>query len=192
MLIYLNWNVRFLHFCKSSQISSSFCQRTSCMCVCIRVNLCLCEWACVNLNESVGMKRPHSWNASSSERDTSSPASSSELMSSMQVSSWFKRWRRSILDLEPWDAELLVLSERTRGLYVKGSIFDKRSSDVSCVVCPQGQEDYSRWSKMRILSYKVIKMEKNAFGLISPQTSLVGLIAAIWCERLPLCSDHWK
>lgn len=69
------------------------------------------------------MKRPQRWNASSSERDTSSLASSSELMSSMQVISWDKRWRRSTLVLEPWDAELLMLSERTRGLSVKGSIF---------------------------------------------------------------------
>lgn len=33
---------------------------------------------------------------------------------------------------------------------------------------------------------------RNAFGLISPQTSLVGLVAAIWCESPPLCPGHWK
>lgn len=77
---------------------------------------------CVNLNESVGIKHPQSWKASSRERDTSSLASSSELMSSMRLSSWNKRCRSCILDLEPCDVVLLRLSERLRGLPIKESM----------------------------------------------------------------------
>lgn len=103
------------------------------------------EGACVNLKLSVGTKRPQSWKASSSVRDTSSLASSSELMSSMQVSSWFRRCRRNILDFEPWDAELLLLSDLRRGLCVTRSMFEtkkKSSSDVWCCVFPQAQEGF--------------------------------------------------
>lgn len=87
-----------------------------------------CEGACVNLKLSVGTKRAQSWKASSSVRDTSSLASSSELMSSMQVSSWFRRCRRNILDFEPWDAELLLLSDLRRGLCVTGSMFEAKKT----------------------------------------------------------------
>lgn len=115
------------------------------LCLCVYGGVFLKCVSNVNLNVSVGIKRPQSWKASSRERDTSSLASSSELMSSMQVISWLSRWRRSILDLELWDAELLVLSERTRGLCMNRSIFEKRLFLKVAVLCiPWGQEELSR------------------------------------------------
>ena len=85
-----------------------------CVCVCVCVSVCVPPPPCIHLKASAGRKRPHSWKASSSVRDISSLASSSELMSSTQVSSCVSRWRSSILLLEPWVAEVLTLSDRTR------------------------------------------------------------------------------
>lgn len=54
-------------------------------------------------------------------------------MSSMQVNSWDNLWRRSIFDLEPWDVELPMLSERTRGLSIKESIFAGQTEEKQTI-----------------------------------------------------------
>lgn len=77
-----------------------------------------------HLKNSLFVYLPHRWKASSSVRDTSSFASSSELRSSRQVSSWAIRWRSIIRPEVDWDAVLDVLSERARGMSNTSHIFN--------------------------------------------------------------------
>lgn len=77
----------------------------------------------IHLNDSLLVYRPHRWKASSSVRDTSSFASSSELRSSKQVSNWASRWRRMSRAEVDWDAMEDILSERTRGKSNVSDIF---------------------------------------------------------------------
>lgn len=77
----------------------------------------------VHLKDSLLVYLPHRWKASSSVRDTSSFASSSELRSSKQVSNWASRWRSISRAEVDWDVIEDVLSERTRGTSDVSDIF---------------------------------------------------------------------
>lgn len=115
-----------------------------------------------HLKDSLFVYLPHRWKASSSVRDTSSFASSSELRSSRQVSSWAIRWRSIIRPEVDWDAVLDVLSERARGM-----------SNTSHILLPfvHNSTDETRFNQTKS-------------SLLDPSCILFEICSDIQCEML--------